>query len=149
MLFINLHKTVFWSGSQVLGTGYSVDPASIPSFSCLYSSMLLPLLFLSSFLTFAQAQVTVYGQIAFGVTATKSASSNASAPTTTPAAYNDTRLTPPPIPSPVPANAFTLTLQQSSTAVNGLSIPHVGGSFWGFSIEMSVISQVRKSIFSS
>jgi hypothetical protein len=92
--------------------------------------------------------VTVYGQIPLGLTASQTASSS-NAPTTTPAAYNDTRLVPPPIPSPVPANAFTLSLQQSSTAVNGLSIPHVGGSFWGFSIEMSVISQVRKSYFSS
>ena len=104
--------------------------------------MLRSLLFLCSTLTFAQAQVTVYGQTAFGLTASTSSSY---VPTTTPAAYNNTRLVPPPITSPAPANAFTLTLQESATAVNGLSIPHVGGSFWGFSIEMSVISQVRES----
>ena len=106
--------------------------------------MLLSLIFLCSTIAFAQAQITVYGQTRFGLTATSTATN---APT--PAAYNDTKLVPPAIPSPAPANAFTLTLQQSNTAVNGLSIPHVGGSFWGFSIEMSVISQVRKSIFLS
>ena len=100
--------------------------------------MLLSLIFLSSSIPFAQAQVTIYGQAALGFTASPT-------PTSTPAAYNTTILVPPPIPSPAPANAFTLSLQQSAAAVNGLSIPHVGGSFWGFSIEMSVISQVRKS----
>jgi hypothetical protein len=104
--------------------------------------MLLSLLFLcSSTLPFARAQVTVYGQIALGLT------SASSAPTTTPAAYNDTRLVPPPITTPPPANAFTIILQQDAAVVGNLSIPHVGGSFWGFSIEMSVISQVRKSNF--
>jgi hypothetical protein len=105
--------------------------------------MLLSLLFLSTTLSFAWAQVTVYGQIALGLTTTAS-----NGPTITPAAYNNTRLVPPAIPNPPPANVFTLSLQQSATAVNGLSIPHVGGSFWGFSIEMSVISQVRKSLLS-
>ena len=109
-------------------------------------SMLLALLFLCSTLTLAQAEVTVYGQIALGITASPTASN---APTTSPAAYNNTRLVPPPIASPAPANAFTLNLQQSNATVPGLSIPHVGGSFWGFSIEMSVIRQVRKSNFSS
>ena len=118
-------------------------PAASP-FPDFTHSMLLSLLFLSSTLAFAQAQVTIYGQIALGITASPTASN---APTTLFAAYNNTRLVPPPIASPAPANAFTLNLQQSNTTVNGLSIPHVGGSFWGFSIEMSVISQVRTSIF--
>ena len=100
--------------------------------------MLLALLFCNS-LAFAQAQVTVYGQTLLGFDTTAT-------PTSTPAAYNNTVLVPPAIPSPAPANAFTLNLQQSTTAVNGLSIPHVGGSFWGFSIEMSVIGQIRESI---
>ena len=103
--------------------------------------MLLSLIFLCSTLAFVHAEITVYGQIPLGLTAT----SASNAPTTTPAAYNDTVLVPPVIPSPPPANTFTLTLQQTAPAVTGLSIPHVGGSFWGFSIEMSVISQVRKS----
>ncbi|KDR78213.1 hypothetical protein GALMADRAFT_94783 [Galerina marginata CBS 339.88] len=82
--------------------------------------------------------VTVYGQIPLAQTAT-----NAADPTsTTLAAYDKTELTPPPIPSPPPVAAYTLSLQRDAAAVNGLSIPHVGPGFWGFSIEMSVISQV-------
>jgi hypothetical protein len=101
--------------------------------------MLLSLIFLCSTLAFAQARVTVYTQIALGFT-------NSNAPVaTSPAAYNNTRLVPPAIPRPAPANSFSLTLQQSAAVVNNLSMPHVGGSFWGFSIEMSVISEVRKS----
>lgn len=107
-------------------------------------SMLSSLLFLCSTLASVHAEVTVYGQTALGF---HTSASSSSASTVTPAAYNNTRLVPPAIPNPAPANAFTLTLQQSSSAVNGLSIPHVGGSFWGFSIEMSVISQVRESDF--
>ena len=102
--------------------------------------MLLLLIFLCSALAFAQAEVTVYGQIALGFTTR--ASSNAPA-ATTPAAYNDTRLAPPSISNPAPGNAFALTLQQDAAVVSGLSMVHVGGCFWGFSIEMSVISQVR------
>ena len=105
--------------------------------------MLLSLIIFFIPLAFAQAQVTVYGQIAFGFT-TKAASGAPAA--TSPAAYNNTRLVPPAIPSPAPANSFALTLQQDAAVVAGLSIPHVGGCFWGFSIEMSVISKVRKSI---
>lgn len=101
---------------------------------------LSPLLFLCcTSLAFAQAQVTIYGQAALGLL------TSTATPTSTPAAFNSTLLVPPPIPSPAPANVFTASLQQSAANVNGLSIPHVGGSFWGFSIEMSVISQVRKS----
>jgi len=96
--------------------------------------MLLPsLAVLCSTVGLAQASVTIYSQVALGF---------AAAPT--PAAYNNTRLVPPPIPNPAPANAFTLTLSKDAAAVNGLSIPHVGPSFWGFSIEMSVIGQVRE-----
>jgi hypothetical protein len=105
--------------------------------------MLLPsLAILCSTVTLAQASVTVYGQIALGFTATPTGSNAAAA--TTPAAYNNTRLVPPAIPNPPPSNTFMLTLQNDATSVNGLSIPHVGSSFWGFSIEMSVIGQVRK-----
>lgn len=114
-----------------------VTLAAAPPFPVFTHPMFLSLLFICCNLALAQAQITVYGQIPLGL--------ESLTPTATPAAYNNTILVPPPIPSPAPANAFTLSLQQSSTAVNGLSIPHVGGSFWGFSIEMSVISQVRKS----
>ena len=104
--------------------------------------MLLSLIILCRTLAFAQAKVTVYGQVALGFTTT--GTGGTSTPTATPAAYNNTRLTPPAIPNPAPSNSFSLFLQQDASAVDGLSIPHVGVCFWGFSIEMSVISQVRK-----
>ena len=105
--------------------------------------MLLSLFFLcSSTAAFAQAAVTVYGQAALGFT--NGAASDA-APAPTPAAYDTTKLQPPAIPDPAPPNAFSLTLQQDAAVVGGLSIAHTGGCFWGFSIEMSVINQVRKS----
>ena len=108
--------------------------------------MLLPsVAVLFSTVALAHASVTVYNQLALGFTATPTGSNAAAA--TTPAAYNNTRLVPPSIPNPPPANAFTLTLQNDASAVTGLSIPHVGVGFWGFSIEMSVIGQVRESIF--
>lgn len=59
-------------------------------------------------------------------------------------AYDNTRLAPPPISNPPPPNTFTLTVQQDAVAVNGLSIPHVGAGFWGFSIEMSVVGSIRE-----
>ena len=107
--------------------------------------MLLSLIILCRTLAFAQAKVTVYGQVALGFTTTGTGGTGGtSTPTATPAAYNNTRLTPPAIPNPAPSNSFSLFLQQDASAVDGLSIPHVGVCFWGFSIEMSVISQVRK-----
>ena len=96
--------------------------------------LLAPLALLCSALTTAGA-VTVYGQIPLAQTAPNF-------PHPTLHAYDRTVLTPPPVPSPPPAPSYTLNLQRDANAVNGLSIPHVGGSFWGFSIEMSVVSQV-------
>src|SRR6266545_1801833 len=94
----------------------------------------------SLFSVFSTAQaVTVYGQLPLGQTVTAARPAQ-----TVLAAYNDTQLTPPAVPNPAPARQFTLTLQRDATAVNGLSIPHVGLSFFGFSIEMSVVSQVRE-----
>ncbi|KAJ7634683.1 glycoside hydrolase family 79 protein [Roridomyces roridus] len=81
------------------------------------------------------ASVTVYGQIPMGIT-------SASSPTATvAAAYNTTLLQPPEIPDPAPNTSFTLTLPSSNTSVARLSIP-VPGAFYGFSIEMSVITQL-------
>ncbi|KAF8900473.1 hypothetical protein CPB84DRAFT_1847260 [Gymnopilus junonius] len=96
--------------------------------------LLAPLALLCSAFTAAGA-ITVYGQIPLAQTAPNF-------PHPTLAAYDRTVLTPPAIPSPAPATAYTLNLQREANAVPGLSIPHVGGSFWGFSIEMSVVSQV-------
>ena len=88
--------------------------------------------------------VTVYGQIPLAqtVSATATATDSSAATATTLAAYDKTELTPPALPSPNPgANAYTLSLEKSAASVQGLSIPHVGGGFWGFSIEMSGVSQ--------
>jgi hypothetical protein len=83
--------------------------------------------------------ITVYGQIPLGVTSARAPGA------TVAAAYNDTVLNPPPIPVPAPATAFTLTIPSSSASVTGLSIP-IHGTFFGFSIEMSVITQLCGSL---
>jgi len=97
--------------------------------------LLSGLVLLSSAFTTAQA-ITVYGQIPLAQTAT------AGFPHQTLRAYDATVLTPPPLPNPAPPQAYTLNLQRDANTVNGLSIPHVGGSFWGFSLEMSIVTQV-------
>lgn len=51
-------------------------------------------------------------------------------------------LAPPSLPSPKPPVEFALTLQRDASEVKGLSIPHVGGSFWGFSIDMLAINEL-------
>lgn len=92
----------------------------------------------------AQAAVTIYGQIPLAQTSTAAFDPAGTAlPVLHLAAYNDTTLDPPPVPNPRPNTAFTLALQANGNAVQGLSIPQKG-SFLGFSIEMSVISQVRE-----
>ena len=104
--------------------------------------LIAALALLGSALTTAHA-VTVYGQIPLAQTIGANPSAGSAVPPSkTLAAYDKTVLNPPALPSPPPAAAYTLSLQKDAGAVNGLSIPHVGGSFWGFSVEMSVISQV-------
>lgn len=85
------------------------------------------------------ASITVYSQEPFGVGTTTAAA----ATYTGAAAYDPTVLNPPPVPSPPPPTQFSIQLQSSSSDVNGLSIPQ-SGSFLGFSIEFSVINQVRE-----
>ncbi|KIJ18005.1 glycoside hydrolase family 79 protein [Paxillus involutus ATCC 200175] len=83
-----------------------------------------------------QAAVTVYGphvQQPFGTVTAASASYTGAA------SYNDVVLTPPPVPSPAPPTSFNVELQTGG--VQGLSIPQQG-SFFGFSIEFSVVTQV-------
>ena len=58
-------------------------------------------------------------------------------------AYNNVRLQPPPLPSPMPATSFALALPNQAQHMAGLSIPQ-RGDFYGFSIEMSVVEQVSK-----
>lgn len=106
--------------------------------------MFLPAALLSlCLLGSARAEITVYGQIPLGQQSTTVTDTSAAAAQTTAAAYNDTVLDPPPIPDPAPATAFTLELQSASSSVEGLSIPQ-RGNFYGFSIEMSVITQVSE-----
>ncbi|KAI0087558.1 hypothetical protein BDY19DRAFT_994874 [Irpex rosettiformis] len=56
-------------------------------------------------------------------------------------AFNSIVLQAPAIPSPAPPNQFTLNLQGSTANVPGISIKQ-NGTFLGFSIEMSVATQV-------
>ncbi|KAJ6599975.1 glycoside hydrolase family 79 protein [Mycena vulgaris] len=82
-----------------------------------------------------RALITVYNQIPLGI-------ASAADPTATkPAAYNTTVLTPPAVPNPAIGTQFTLTLQSSNATVYPLSIP-LKGTFYGFSVEMSVVSQL-------
>lgn len=90
--------------------------------------------------------VTVYNQVGQQVIATGTGTDTAAAtPTTvlTSAAYDTLVLEPPALPDPLPANAFTIQLAQSASNVNGLSIP-VSGAFYGFSVEMSVVTQASE-----
>jgi hypothetical protein len=92
-------------------------------------------------LGFVRTAVTVWTQTHMGQP-TNTASA-AAANHTGAAAYDPTVLTAPAIPNPAPPNAFFLQLFNSNTSQAGLSIVQKG-SFFGFSIEMSVINQVRK-----
>ncbi|KZT21347.1 glycoside hydrolase family 79 protein [Neolentinus lepideus HHB14362 ss-1] len=99
-----------------------------------FLSILFPLTYLSS----ALASVTVYSQQPLGGTASASA---AAANYTGAAAYDPTVLQAPPVPNPAPNNTFAIQVQSSSSNVQGLSIPQTG-AFMGFSVEMSVATQV-------
>ncbi|OJA14152.1 hypothetical protein AZE42_09597 [Rhizopogon vesiculosus] len=84
----------------------------------------------------AQAAVTAYGphvQSPLGTTTAASASYTGAA------SYDQTTLVPPPPPNPPPPNQFNVELQTG--AVSGLSIQQEG-SFFGFSIEFSVTTQI-------
>lgn len=94
----------------------------------------------SSCALFAQSAlaVTVYGQTPLGATRTL----QPDAKWTGLPAYDPTTLVPPVI-SPLPAPYF-LQLTNDVTAVGGVSIP-MKGTFYGFSIEVSVVNQIRES----
>ncbi|KAL1943311.1 hypothetical protein VTO73DRAFT_4386 [Trametes versicolor] len=81
--------------------------------------------------------VTVYGQTPL-VTATSLAPG---ASYTGLAAYDTRILDPPPLPEPRPPTQFGIQLSATSNNVQGLSIP-LSGAFYGFSVEMSVVTQV-------
>jgi hypothetical protein len=91
-------------------------------------------------LNVSQASVTVYHQVPLGQSTQTAAGANY----TGAAAYDPTVLNPPAVPD-TPTTQFALELQSSSQAVQGISIMQ-SGAFLGFSIETSVINQVRKCI---
>lgn len=124
-------------------------------------SMYAPLVALSSCLiTLVQAEVTIYGltgqttlaPVVSGTVISASGPSTTSFVTTPGppqytglAAYNPVYMVPPPIPSPAPANQFTIDVPSDAKLINGLSVPQQG-SFFGFSIEMSVANQLSESL---
>ena len=110
---------------------------SLPSLRL--KSLVLSLLFLS--INHAVNAVTVYGQTPLGMTQTSSAVGDAG-PTPTSPAYDKTVLIPPEPPQP-PTTGFGLELQPQAASVPNLSIQQ-SGAFLGFSIEMSVVNQVRE-----
>ncbi|KAG6901045.1 hypothetical protein C0995_001586 [Termitomyces sp. Mi166 len=126
------------------------------------SPPLLQLLLPLSLLSTAHA-VTVYGQVPFGQTSglpsptvtLTDANGAVSVPTPTPtgpstkplAAYDETILIPPPPPQDQPL-AYTLNLPASNASVPGISIMQ-HGSFYGFSIEMSVVTQLSTCYFTN
>ncbi len=112
------------------------------------SLFLLSLAALSTRLPYAAA-VTIYNQdgataVSAGATQTGAASATATANwLSSLAAYNNVTLTPPALPSPMPSTAFSISVMNSAQDVNGLGIQQ-GGDFFGFSIEMSVVTQVSE-----
>ena len=86
------------------------------------------------------ANVIVYGTLrTFGLSGTVTATSSSVAANYT--AYNPTALKAPPIPDPKPASSFYIQLKNGG--MQGLSIALPNG-FFGFSVETSVLNQVRE-----
>jgi hypothetical protein len=94
------------------------------------------ILWLPCFMAASSQAVTVY-QLPFATTSANAASYTGSA------AYSPIVLDPPALPDPLPDTQFSITVQQSSDDVTGLSIP-LNGTFMGFSIETSVVNQVSE-----
>ncbi|KAI0830340.1 glycoside hydrolase family 79 protein [Trametes gibbosa] len=81
--------------------------------------------------------VTVYGQTPIATPTSLAAGTSY----TGLAAYDTRVLDPPPLPDPRPPSQFVIQLPQAASNVQGLSIP-LSGAFYGFSVEMSVTTQV-------
>lgn len=81
--------------------------------------------------------VTVYSQVRLGQS-TRTTTSQAS--NTAHATYDPKELTPPILPN-LTSTLFALSLGATNDTQSGLSMP-VPGSFYGFSIEMSVANQI-------
>ena len=117
-------------------------------------SMYYPLLALSTCLfAVVHADVTIYGL--FGQTTADPLQTDGGVATTsyqtTPgppsytglAAYNPVFMYPPEISNPAPPNQFAIGLPTDQNLMNALSIKQQG-NFFGFSIEMSVATQVSE-----
>jgi len=114
--------------------------------------VLLALTLLSTFVQLTTAQVTIYGQIPLAQLRAQQRQTDdpvAIAFEPTSSAYDRTRLIPPALPAPMPATTFTIELPREATTAQQLSIPHTGGAFYGFSIEMSVLNQVGTNLLSN
>ncbi|KAH9914072.1 glycoside hydrolase family 79 protein [Epithele typhae] len=120
------------------------------------STLFSTLLFLC-LLAHTRAEITVYGLLGQttanpvlndGAQATPTTTSFATATTpvayTQLAAYNPIYLYPPAIPSPAPANTFAIGVPTDAALMSALSIKQ-SGTFFGFSIEMSVANQLSDS----
>lgn len=94
-------------------------------------------------LSIARASVTVYSQAPLGQPTASGSATAEAANYTGSAAYDPTVLKAPGIPDPAPPKTFFLQLLNSNTTQGGLSMVHTG-AFFGFSIEMSVVNQVRE-----
>ena len=92
----------------------------------------------------SQAQVTVYYEPGAQATLGTGTGTGAAANYTGAAAYNPTTLIPPPPPGPQ-ALPTQFAILIPNAVPPGASIPQ-NGSFFGFSIEMSVVNQVGKFI---
>ena len=100
---------------------------------------------LATILSAVSAQTVYYPknpQVIFNNDATPSSSATGAA-YTGPPAYNPTTLNRPGLPNPVPPLQFPVTL--TSGGMPNLSIPQPG-NFMGFSIEMSVATQIRERL---
>lgn len=95
----------------------------------------------ASFATAARASVTVWSQQPIG--GASSTGSAAAANYTGAAAYDPTILNAPAPPDPAPPTTFFLQLGGSNATQGGLSIA-LSGTFFGFSIEMSVVNQISE-----
>lgn len=100
-----------------------------------------------AFLAVTKASVTVYNQIPlyYATVASSAPNPNGSVSSTPPPgvyrAYDTSTLNSPPLPNPLPATQWSINVPSSAASMPGLSIP-LKGNFLGFSIEMSVVTQV-------
>lgn len=105
--------------------------------------------FALSLVGIARASVTIYSQVPYYyATAITSASNPSGTVSSTPPngldrAYDTSTLNPPALPNPLPATQWTLSAPSNQANMVGVS-QAVAGTFLGFSVEMSVITQVSE-----